>query len=127
MQQKLTQRMTRLLAAAGAALLLTQAAWAAAYEVPWDETCPLHSEDFTAGQTVDGILIRSVPTAADGSFCYGSRALRAGDVLPASALDAITLRPAAQRRRSRRTASSRPTGTLPITARSRSRAAQRAP
>ena len=36
MQQKLTQRMTRLLAAAGAALLLTQAAWAAAYEVPWD-------------------------------------------------------------------------------------------
>ena len=97
MQQKLTQRMTRLLAAAGAALLLTQAAWAAAYEVPWDETCQLHSEDFTAGQTVDGILIRSVPTAADGSFCYGSRALRAGDVLPASALDAITLRPAAQR------------------------------
>ena len=73
MQQKLTQRMTRLLAAAGAALLLTQAAWAAAYEVPWDETCQLHSEDFTAGQTV------------------------AGDVLPASALDAITLRPAAQR------------------------------
>ena len=53
MQQKLTQRMTRLLAAAGAALLLTQAAWAAAYEVPWDETCQLHSEDFTAGQTVD--------------------------------------------------------------------------
>ena len=97
MQQKLTQRMTRLLAAAGAALLLTQAAWAAAYEVPWDETCQLHSEDFTAGQTVDGILIRSVPTAADGSFCYGSRVLRAGDVLPASALDAITLRPAAQR------------------------------
>ena len=91
------QRMTRLLAAAGAALLLTQAAWAAAYEVPWDETCQLHSEDFTAGQTVDGILIRSVSTAADGSFCYGSRALRAGDVLPASALDAITLRPAAQR------------------------------
>ena len=70
MQHKFTQRMTRLLAAAGAALLLTQAAWAAAYEIPWDETCQLHSEDFAAGQAVDGILIRSVPTAADGSFCY---------------------------------------------------------
>ena len=52
---------------------------------------------FSAGDFADparGIYVDAVPSASTGTLCYGERALCAGDVLPASALDALEFRPA---------------------------------
>lgn len=91
MQQPIARSVRRLITAAAATILLTQAVWAADYQIAHGEIFQLHREDFTTNAQVDGIYVRAVPTTVQGSFYYGVRSLSAGDVLPAAALDAITL------------------------------------
>ena len=76
--------------------LLTVPAAAAQLHTDWDVPCSLACADFTDSGSIQGIYVTEVPANSDGSFYYGSRVLRAGDVLSVSALDQITLRSAAQ-------------------------------
>lgn len=48
-------------------------------------------DDFTGEDTLTGIFVKSVPDQDIGTVCYGKRVICAGDVLPAEALDALTL------------------------------------
>ena len=43
--------------------------------------------------TLDGIVVTGVPSSTVAKVCYGSRILRAGDILTASALSQLTLEP----------------------------------
>ena len=51
------------------------------------------SADFAASGTLDGVYISAVPAAYQAEVRVGSRVLRRGDVLPAAALERITLTP----------------------------------
>lgn len=66
---------------------------AAAQEITVDTTeqfC-FSREDFTDLASDDGIFFTALPSQALATVRYGSRALQAGDALPASALDQLTL------------------------------------
>ncbi len=62
------------------------------------------------GAELQGIFITDVPSAMVGRVQYGSRVIRAGDVLPASALEALILSPTCRDNRQAEV------GYLPITA-----------
>ena len=49
------------------------------------------ANDFSVSQMDDGIFITAVPSANIASVCYGDRTLKAGDALPAGALDQLTI------------------------------------
>lgn len=88
----------RIPAALLAMSLLCAPVSAAQIQTDWDQPCMLDGAAFipAVSDPVSGIYITAVPASAEGSFCYGSRILRAGDVLPAAALSQITLRDCAQ-------------------------------
>jgi VCBS repeat-containing protein len=54
--------------------------------------CLSHA-DFSGAVSLDGIVVTAVP--GDAALTYGTRVLRAGDILPAAALDGLTLSGAA--------------------------------
>ena len=78
--------------------LLSVPVAAAQIQTDWDQPCALDGAAFipVEADPVSGICITAVPAVSEGSFYYGSRVLRAGDVLPAAALSQITLRDCAQ-------------------------------
>ena len=83
-----------------AVLLLTAAlatgAFAADLTVTAASAHTFSAADFSAGGSApEGVYLSSVPDASVCTIRYGSRVLCAGDVLPASALCALTLEPAA--------------------------------
>lgn len=86
--------MTSMLAISAFAITVS----AAEYETDWNEPYVLTGSEFLPAHTesIQGIYICAVPASSDGSFLYGSRVLRAGDVLSADALSQITLQPNAQ-------------------------------
>ncbi len=90
-------RMRRLTVLTAAVLLLTgmlcTGANAADLETPYTAAYCFCAEDFGA-EALDGILVTSVPDASVGIVRYGSRTLRAGDVMPAEQLAALSLVPA---------------------------------
>lgn len=75
---------------------LTTGALAADISLTTASGYALSAMDFSAGgSSPEGVYISSVPDASVCAIRYGSRTLRAGDVLPAQALCALTLEPAA--------------------------------
>ena len=86
----------RALLVLGLLLALSAAALAAAVRV--DRTCSycFSQADFLSGsETLDGIYLSAVPSQLVGRLRYGARTLRAGDVLPAGALNLLVLEPTA--------------------------------
>lgn len=86
----------RVAPAAGAvfcACLLATGAAAAERETLYDAVYCFEAADFTDADALHGIFLTEVPKATVGKLCYGNRVLRAGDVLPASALTSLTLQP----------------------------------
>lgn len=51
------------------------------------------AEDFSASGALDGVYISAVPSSYDAELRVGSRVLHRGDILPAAALERLTLRP----------------------------------
>ena len=75
--------------------LLATGAAAAERETLCSADYCFQADDFTAaGDVLTGIFVTDVPSATVGSVRYGSRTLRAGDVLPAEVLSSLTLTPA---------------------------------
>ncbi len=74
---------------------LTTGALAADISLTTASSYALSAMDFAVdGVSPEGVYISSVPDASVCTIRYGSRTLRAGDVLPAQALCALTLEPA---------------------------------
>ena len=74
--------------------LFTTGASAADRETLYNAEYCFVEADFAAdGSDLSGIFLTEVPSATVGQLLYGSRVLRAGDVLPVSALSALTLSP----------------------------------
>ena len=80
------------------ATLLTATAGAAGLQTVGTQPYELTSEDFlpVRTETLQGIYVCSVPTAADGTFRCGSRVLQAGDFLAADALQSLSCHPAGE-------------------------------
>lgn len=86
----------RVAPAAGAVLcvcVLATGAAAAQRETLYDAVYCFEAADFADSQQLTGIFLTEVPAPSVGKLCYGNRVLQAGDVLPASALTSLTLRP----------------------------------
>ena len=86
--QKIIRRLALLTALC---LLLGCAAFAADVTVSPNRPYAL-SEKMLTREKADGIYISSVPSEAVCRIEYGTRSLRAGDVLPAQALDSLNIR-----------------------------------
>lgn len=89
----MNHRHTVLVLAAATLLIGSLALPAAAQEITVDTTeqfC-FNRQDFTDLASDDGIFFTALPSQALATVRYGSRALQAGDALPASALDQLTL------------------------------------
>lgn len=74
--------------------LCTASTLAADRETLYNASYSFSAADFSDVDTqLTGIFITEVPSATIGTLCYGNRVIQAGDALPASALDALTLDP----------------------------------
>ncbi len=73
-------------------LCLWLTALCSAAEIPYDAQYNYQETDFSTS-SLDGIFITEVPASSIARIQYGSRTLRAGDVLPASALSTLSLQP----------------------------------
>lgn len=73
-----------------AAILATTASAQAITVDPTTEFC-FSAEDFTGIDTDEGIFLTSLPRASVATVSHGTRILRAGDALPISALDDLTV------------------------------------
>lgn len=94
--KKRTIRHTALLALTALVVLslLGTGAAAAERETLYNADYCFCAEDFAAeGEELRGVFITDVPSTMVGRLQYGDRVIRAGDVLPASALSSLTLSP----------------------------------
>lgn len=71
--------------------LLSGGALAADVRVDKNMAYCFSASDFA--EPARGIYVCAVPSGTVGTLCYGTRVLRAGDVLPSEALDALQFRP----------------------------------
>ncbi|MBS6366737.1 MAG: cadherin-like domain-containing protein, partial [Clostridiales bacterium] len=66
--------------------------YSSAAQTPYGTSYCYEETEFSDA-ALDGIVVTGVPSSTVATVCYGSRVLRAGDILPASVLSKLTLEP----------------------------------
>ena len=91
-----SHRAAKMLLALLLILLLTANVFAADKKLSADGVYCFSGSDFSPEDSaISGVYVVSVPSCADGSVCWGSRTLRAGDIISADALSLLQFCPAA--------------------------------